>query len=350
MKLKKLLSLALALTMALTLFGCSRPSENGGEEAAEGGSDGETWTFTIAHTDTEARSVHVAAEEFAEYMAEQTDGRFEVRIAPNGELGDDEELLKALNLGTVNMYVGYNGIPAGLLGSNLAMFEMPFLFDDGDHMLRTFANGGLDLYNKQLEGTGYYCVAMGYEGARQMLTTEKPVETIEDMHGLRMRCGNVQGYIDYYEAVGAAPTTVQFGEVYTSLSQGVIEGVDHVVAILEDQKFTEVCNYAIMDYHIISPLTYMISDSFLDTLPDDIREIFLEGVQAMADKVTEIDGGYERDLPAQWEENGMTVIYPTDEVRAEFREAAQPVYDAYEAEFPELAAEAWALVEENREG
>lgn len=345
MKLKKLLSLILALTMALALFGCGSRGSSGGDTASED----QTWTFTIAHTDSEARSVHIAATEFAEYMADKTDGRFQVRVSANGELGDDEELMKAVQLGTINMYIGYNGIVAGLLGDTLEMFELPFLFDDGDHMLRTYANGGLDLYNSQLEGTGYYCAGVGYEGARSIMSTKGVIDSLDDIQGMKIRCGNVQTYIDYYEAIGAAPTAIQFGEVYTSLTQGVIDAVDQVVTIFEDQKYTEAAKYCTIDNHFISPCCYVISESFLDTLPDDIREIFLEGVQIMCDRQTEIDGGNEKDLPnTTWKEKGVETYYMTEELRQEFKAETEFLYSAYEEKHPDLYEAAMALVEENR--
>lgn len=347
-KLKKLLTLTLSLSMLLTLAACTRGGENTGGSAS-GDSGDQTWTFTIAHTDTEARSVHIAATEFAQFMDEQTDGRFQVRVAANGELGDDEELLKAVQLGTINMYIGYNGIVAGLLGDTLEMFELPFLFDDGDHMLRTFANGGLDLYNEQLTGTGYYCAGVAYEGARSIMSTKGPIDSMDAMKGLKIRCGNVQTYIDYYTTVGAAPTAIQFGEVYTSLTQGVIDAVDHIVPLIEDQKYTEAAKYCTIDYHFISPCCYMVKEGFIESLPDDIREIFLEGVEKMCQRQSEIDGGYEKDLPGTtWKEKDVETYYMPEELRQEFKDATVPMYDAYKAKHAELYESAMALVEENR--
>lgn len=343
MNVKKFIALTLSLVFVLSLCACGTRTSDGDVSAD---SSAQTWSFTIANTDTDSRSLNKAAKEFADYMSEQTDGRFQVRVAMNGELGDDEELLKAISLGTVDMYIGYNGIMTGLLGDKVGMFEMPFLFNDRDHFLRTMDNGGLDLYNKQLEGSGYYCVGMAYEGARQMLTI-KPVTCLEDMKGLKIRCGNVQSYIDYYTAIGAAPTAIQFGEVYTSLAQGVIEAVDHVACILEDQGFVGAAKAYTQDSHIISPCCYMVSDKFLDTLPDDIREIFLQGVADMCAKQTEAEGGLEETLPTKWAEEGLTITILDDSERARFREAAQSVYDDYAAKYPELSTEAWALVEAN---
>ncbi len=344
---KKLFALALTLSMALSLAACGRPAGSAGDGS---GDDGETtYTFIIAHTDTEARSVHIAATEFAAYMNEKTNGRFQVRVAANGELGDDEELLKAVQLGTINMYIGYNGIVAGLLGDKQEMFELPFLFEDGEHMLRTFEGGGLDLYNSQLEGTGYYCAGVGYEGARSIISTKGVIDSLEDMKGLKIRCGNVQTYIDYYKAVGASPTAIQFGEVYTSLTQGVIDAVDHIVPLMEDQKYTEAANYCTIDYHFISPCCYVVKEGYIESLPEDIREIFLEGVQQMCQRQSEIDGGYEADLPGTtWADEGVETYYMSDELRQQFKDLTAPLYDAYNAKYPDLYEAAMALVDENR--
>lgn len=349
-KLKKLLALGMALTMALALTACgTRGGDSSATPNTDTSSDDQTWTFIIAHTDTEARSVNIAAEEFAEYMKEKTDGRFVVRVSANGELGDDEELLKAVQLGTINMYIGYNGIVAGLLGDTLEMFELPFLFDDGDHMLRTFANGGLDLYNEQLVGTGYYCAGVSYEGARSIMSTKGVIDSVDAMKGLKIRCGNVQTYIDYYNAVGAAPTAIQFGEVYTSLTQGVIDAVDHIVPLIEDQKYTETAKYCTIDNHFISPCCYIVQEGFIESLPEDIREIFLEGVQIMCDRQSEIDDGYEADLPGTiWKESGVETYYMPEELRQEFKDLTAPMYEAYQGKHADLYEKAMALVEENR--
>lgn len=355
-KMRKLLALGLALTMALALCACgarggssasTSTAEGSGEETAA--ADGQTWEFIIADTDSEEHSTNVAAKEFADFMAEKTDGRFQVRVSANGELGDDEELLKAVQLGTIGMYVGYNGIVSGLMGDTLTMFELPFLFEDGDHMLRTFNNGGLDLYNSQLEGTGYYNVAVGYEGARQIISTKKCITSLADIKGMKIRCGNVQTFLDYYNSVGSAPTTVQFGEVYTSLSQGVIDAVDHVITVMGDQKYQEVAKYLTIDYHIISPICYVVNENFWNTLPDDIKDVFVEGVNQMVERQTEIDKGNEVNYPDEWAaENGVEVFVMPQETRDEFKAASQSVYDAYEQKHPDLYEAAMQLVEDNR--
>ena len=141
MKKQRILALMIALVMlAFTLTGCgTRGSTN------ESGDD-ETITIKIAHTDSGTRSTNVAALEFKEFMESETNGRVTVEVYANGELGDDEDLLKGLQLGTCQIYIGSETTVSGLLGSQYGFVELPYLYENYEAWEKgTFEMGGLAL-------------------------------------------------------------------------------------------------------------------------------------------------------------------------------------------------------------
>lgn len=324
MKVKKSLSIVLVLAVVLCLAACG---SRGNEVPNSSGEIDETIVIKYAHTDSEQRTTHIAAEWFKDYMNEQTDGKVKVEIYPNGQLGDDEELLKGIKLGTIQMYVGIGN--AGLIaGEKANITELPFVYSSyNDWKIGTFEKGGLDIFNQTLEGSGLVCLDLQYSGLKSVISSKKLYTSMDDFKGFKIRVTPSDLNIAIWEALGASPTPVSWGEVYTSLSQGTIDGLDHSLGVMVDYKFHEVAKYITLTNHTSSPFTLLCSQDFLDSLPDDVYDIFMDGVKQMGEMQREMECEYEKDYIQILTDGGAEIAEVPAEMLAEMKEAVKPVYD-----------------------
>lgn len=332
---RKMIALVLSLLMVMSVVsGCGRGSlsssaQTNGGSGAEGAAE-DSIVIKIAHTDSDSRSTNVAAEEFKAFMEEQTDGRVTVEVYPNSQLGDDDDLLKAVQLGTIQIYIGGETTVSSLVGDQVSFPDLPYLYDSYDHWCEVnFERGGLELYNQLLEGTGFVCLDFQYDGFRNVITTDDPIRSLADFAGKKIRTANTELYLALYDALGGSPTPMAFGEVYTGLTQGTIDGVDHCLGIMLDQKYYEPCNYLTLTNHMCVPLVVVSSTSFVDSLPEDIRAIFDEGIAQMGATQRELEYAKEQECIQLMTEDGIEVIELSGEELQEFKDVTAPIYDQW---------------------
>ncbi len=327
MKTKKLAAIVLTVVLVLTMFaGCGRNSlGNSGES-----SDSQPIVIKVAHTDSASRSTNVAALEFKDFMESQTNGKVSVEVYPNGQLGDDDDLVKAVKLNTCQIYIGGQGTVSGLLGPQVGITDLPYLYDTYEDWLKgSFDNGGLALYNSLLSDSGYVCLDFEYDGMRNIITTDKPVRSIDDLKGLKIRVTNTDLNLAIYKAMGANPTPMAFGEVYTGLTQGTVDGVDHCLGVMVDQTYYEPCKYLTLTGHMNSPLVVISSSAFVDSLPADVKSIFDEGIAKMAASQRELEHDAETGYLQTMKDHGVEVIELSDSEKQGFKDATAPIYDKW---------------------
>ena len=164
---KKVLALLLVFVLLFTMaVGCGE--KDGGD------TEGQKIVIKIGHTDSSARSTNVAGEWLNDYLSEKTDGRITVEMYPDGQAGDDPDIAAGVKLGTVTMYFGLASVISSIVGDEASCVDLPYLYPSYDSWVEgTFENGGLELFNKALEGSGYYCIDMMYNGMRNVISNKK---------------------------------------------------------------------------------------------------------------------------------------------------------------------------------
>lgn len=334
MKAKKILVLMLVLALVGSFtIGCGGNNDGGGgggDVVENGGGDSADKAIVMkyAHTDSDVRSNNLAALAFKEFMEANADGKVIVEVYPNEQLGDDQELVKGLQLGTVHFYTGASANLGGVFGEVLDVLDLPFLYDGYDSWYEgIFDNGAGDIYNELLADTGLYNITYMYDSARCVNNNVRPIYKVEDMKNIKMRCMSSNMYISIYEAMGSNPTPMSFGEVYTGLAQGTIEGQDNPPGLTCDKKFYEVTKYYSLTRHTISPAPVTTSMNFLESLPADLYDIVIEGIEKTSADQRVME--YERELEyiKEIDDSGCAVNEISD--LDGFREAVKPVYDKW---------------------
>ena len=333
---KKALSILLILVMVFTLAAC------GGNDDGKGSAEGEKIVISIGHTDSSSRSTNVAGEWLNDYLSEKTDGRITVQMYPDGQAGDDPDIAAGVKLGTVTMYFGLASVISQIVGDEASCVDLPYLYKSYDEWVEgTFENGGLELFNKALEGSGYYCLDMMYNGMRNVISNKKVYHNPSDFKAQKVRIAQNDLNVKIWEAMGANPTPMAWGEVITSLSQGTVDALDHSIGVFNDFKIYEMAPYVTVTNHCSSPYPLVCSTEWLDSLSDEDRELILDGVHQMCEMQREQERANELQYLKDFEAAGATIYELTDEETKVFQDACESVYDYWREKVGDEVMDAW---------
>lgn len=272
----------------------------------------------------------IAMGQLAEEVAEKTDGRIAIRLQGGGALGGDREVIEGVQLGTVDMTVSSTSIVANFV-PELKVFDIPFLFRDFDHADAVLEGEIGDAILEEMPNTGLIGLAFGGMGFRQLTNSVRPVHSVADVEGLKIRTQQNDMHIAVWSELGVLPTPMAIPEVYTALQQGVVDGQENPVGAILNNRFGEVQKYISMTNHAFTPLVVLISPSTWGQLSDEDKEIFrTAAVNAMERNRKEAEASIDSGLKAL-QEQGMTVI--TDVDQASFRGELDGLFEKFAGEF-----------------
>jgi tripartite ATP-independent transporter DctP family solute receptor len=289
-------------------------------------------TIRAAHVFNTSFSSHLGMVDFAERVAEKTNGAVEVKIFPEGQLGNERELLEGATLGSHD--ISLTGAAGwAIINPKLGTFELPFLYRDMDHQRKVF-NGELrSTVDQMFEEKGLKFLAYFAYGLRSTLTTDKPVDTLESFKGLKIRVPEVPIFVKTFEALGANPTPINFGEVYTALQSGVVQAVEGSPESMLAQKFTEVTKYFTLTQHQSPPILVAMNKAAFARLSPENQTALLEAAQeasdALFDKVVKANA----DAVEMMKVNGVEAVEVSDAEREKIKQAVQVVYDELGAQY-----------------
>mgnify|MGYP000853617761 CR=1 FL=1 len=336
--LKKALALALAFVLCLGLAGCERGSA--GKDT--GGSDDGPIVIKIGHTDSNTRSTHVWSVWLGDYLEEKAPGRFKVEVYSDGALGDSPDMVAGVKLGTLTMEFDLSSVITSVAGPESSCIDLPYLYPTYEAWEKgTFENGGLELFNETLKDSGYYCLDMYYNGIREIISRDKVYHNKEDFAGQKVRIAQNDLNVKMWDAMGANPTPMAWGEVVTSLSQGQINALDHSLGVFNDFNLHEVAPYITLTDHCSSPFPIICSLSWLESLDPEDRAVLEEGVHQMAANQRKEERANEEKYIERFKSEGATVYALTDEEKAAFLEECKPVYDWMRSQIGDEMVDKW---------
>lgn len=314
----------LLLIAILIISACGRPS---GGSSSEG--DGDTYTIRIAHLVPEEQSSHVAAETFKEKLEKESDGRIKVELYPNGQLyGSDREAIEAVQLGNIEMTIPAVA-PLASFNEKFLVFDLPFLFNSNEAAYKAL-DGELgqelmaDLEKNDLKG-----LVFGENGFRHMSNNNGPIESPDQLKGLKFRTLENPLHTDTFKAFGANASPFAFGELYTALQQGTYDAMECPVSLYHTNKFYEVQDYLSLTGHVYAATALLMNNDFYNELPEDLQKLITEASEEYRDEQRGLAQKQDVEFLNKLKENGMQVNDLTDEQRDAFREAASSVYDQY---------------------
>ncbi|UYG00746.1 MULTISPECIES: TRAP transporter substrate-binding protein [unclassified Halomonas] len=222
----------------------------------------------------------VALEAFAEAVDERTEGRVSPRVYNNGVLGDQSDAIEQTRNGALD-FANFNMGPMGPIVPETNVFSLPFLFTDVDHM-HTVMDGEIgERFADALEDKGLVVLSWFDSGARSIYNTQRPIRTPEDVRGLKVRVMNNDLYVQMMEALGGNATPMAYGEVYQSLTTGVLDGAENNYPSFESSNHYEAAGYFSLTEHLIIPECLCVAKASWDALSEEDQEIVRdEGMKA----------------------------------------------------------------------
>lgn len=285
---------------------------------------------------TPANGAHAAAARgFEEALEELAPGRFTIEHFPGGSLGGERELAEALQLGSLEMAV----IGSSVLGNfvpEMMVTELPFLFRSTEHA-RAVLDGdvGKDLLTG-LEQAGIVGLGFGEIGFRHTTNSKRPIRSVEDLEGLKIRTVENPVPLAAWRALGALPTPMAFPEVYSALQQGIIDGQENPISIIIPSKLYEPNKYLSLTRHGFTPIVLLFSKSIMDGYSEADQEAIRKAARAGVEANRRFVDQAEKDGLAELESMGVEIVRDID--TTEFEARTQSVYKQYEETLGEIVA------------
>ena len=318
MKSKKALAALMAGTMVL---GCTT-----GVAAADA-----EYVIKLCTEQTDGDPIDEGCDKWAELVAEATDGAVKIEVYPSSQLGAKADLIE--------MALAGQGVCTIADGSYLMDYVPdfgvvmgPFLFADWDSMYKITGSDWWAEQSAKLEEEGLQIVSTNWIYGERQLMTKDPVTSLEDIEGLKIRVPNNDISVKMFNLLGAASTPMALAEVYTSLSQGVVDGVENPLTTLYNNAFQEVCKNVTMTNHQMTFSNFIMGKDFWDSLPAEYQEAILTCGEEAAKYNNELYQAQSQEMVAALEEAGCTVSELDEAVYAEFKEKCQQLYADYEAD------------------
>ena len=265
-----------------------------------------------------------SAEEFARRANAKLGDRGEVQVFGSSQLGKDRELLQKLKLGQVDF-----ALPSSVMSSvsdEFGVFEMPYIIKDRAHMNKV-ENALMDsVLQPAAQDNGYRILALWENGFRHITNNERPINTPEDLDGLKLRTPKGAWRVKMFQSYGANPTPMAFSEVFTALQTGVIDGQENPYAQIHSAKFQEVQDYLSITGHVYTPAYVVVSDKHFGDLPEDIQQILEQTARETQAYVYALAARMETELLADLEAGGMQV---NEADKAAFIEISKPIYEEF---------------------
>jgi len=250
------------------------------KKVSRDGSPAEKIILKVAHNGSEQHPFQTGFEKFKEVLETKTDGVVEVQIFPNAQLGSEEEASQMVMLGLLSASAA-GSASLGTFVPEAELFNLPFIFRDLPHFY-TVLDGpvGQDVATRVEETLN--CVVLGYwfSGIRNVWNSKKPVLTPDDLKGLKIRVMASPILVETFNALGAQATPMSFGQLYSALQMGVVDGAETDHIDLLQERFYDVTKYVSYTNHMFLAIGLIFSRKQFDNLPPDIQEVVLEAGRA----------------------------------------------------------------------
>lgn len=265
------------------------------------------------------------ADHFAKLVAEKSGAEMEVQVFPSSQLGSQKDMTEGLIYGTIDMVLTGTA-DLGQFQPKMSIFDLPFLFKDRAHAYKSLDTVGMEL-GKDLEPKGMKLLGFMENGIRHLTNNVRPVKAPADMAGLKIRVMSNKIYIETIKSLGGSPTPMAFGELYSAMQQGTVDGQENPSAHIYTKRFFEVQKYASMTAHAYAPEPVLISMITWSKLSDAqkaiIQEAATEAIAWQRELSTKEDNEYWDKIKA----TGKIEVIEVD--RAPFMEATQPVWKEF---------------------
>jgi C4-dicarboxylate-binding protein DctP len=334
---KVIISLGIMIGLTAFMAGCGGGDATGGEKIS----------IKFSHVVGPETPKGLAAQKFADLVAEKSDNRINVKVYPSGQLYGDKDELEALQTNNVQMIAPSAGKMVAL-DPRFQLPDLPFIFKSEEASNKFWDGPGGQQLFEGLEEIGIKGLASWPNGMRNWINGKREIKTPVDLKGLKLRIPSGGVLTETHKELGAGAVGIPFSEVYTSLQQGTIDGTLGSIDNIKTERYYEVIkNMTIADLNSLNYIV-LVNLDFWNNLTDEDRGILEEALSEATVYERELSlemNSYEEgsELGNMFADANVKIVQLTDEEKAAFREALQGVYDMYT---PVIGADLLKLAEE----
>lgn len=283
-------------------------------------------TMKIGHSHSIKTPRHKAVVRFKELVEDRSGGRIKVQIYPSGQLGTEAEMLESVKMGVIQATFGGQFEAAS---PKILLYTMPFLFEDIESVYNVTRGPLGEKIAEAAKENDIIIIATGVAGGLRNFTNNvRPIETPDDIKGLKMRTPPIDSIIKTIEAIGGNPVSVPYNDLYMALKTGVADGQENPFTNIIDKKLYEVQKYLSVVSYQFHPSPFYTSLKWFNSLDSDLQKIVKECAKESMVYQDKLYEEASKEELAFLEEN-MEVNYLTEEQRQLFIDKAQAVYDYY---------------------
>jgi tripartite ATP-independent transporter DctP family solute receptor len=306
-----LVRIVITVVFAVFIFGCAEQSD--------------VTVIKLAHALDTQHPVHKGMVYMAQKLKEKSNGKMEVDIYPGGQLGNERELIELLQIGSLAM----TKVSTAVLESfvpEMKIFGVPYVFRDDDHRWKVLNSQiGKDLL---ASGDKFFLRGMCYydAGSRSFYTMDKPINTPKDLAGLKIRVMKSITAVKMIQALGGSATPIPWGELYTALQQGIVDGAENNLPSFYSSKHYEVCKYYSFDDHTAVPDILIMSTRVWDGLSQQQQEWLQSAIDESVVYQRKVWKEASDLALEEIQKAGVKVSYPD---KAPFQQAVKEMHDSY---------------------
>jgi len=249
----------------------------------------QTWSLKLGHVTPKEGTYQLGGEFFAKRIAELTNGRVKVDVYPASMLGDEDDMVEGLQMGTIDMCVSAPAKMSGFV-PKVEIWGLPFLFRDVDHKNKV-VNGpvGRAIIEEIESRTKIKVLGYWQSGIRYLFNSKKPVKTPEDLAGMKVRVMPGPVEIATWKGLGALPTPIAYAELYQALKQGVVDAAENDPANIIGMKFYEPCPNLSTTEHSIAVRYFLMSKKTWEKFPKDIQDTVIKAAKDTNEYQVKVD-------------------------------------------------------------
>lgn len=328
--------IATVLVTGTILAGCGAADKNAGVSEASPAPEGEqkqpTYTFRLAESHPADYPTTLGDKKFAELVNQKTNGRIKIEVFPSSQLGEEKAVIEQVQLGAIEFTRVSTG-PLAEFNKAFGVFSLPYIFENEEHEWN-FLNG--PDAQKLLEGLSdsKFMGLSYYDSGARSFYTRKPVTSIEDLKGMKIRVIQNKVNIDLMQALGASATPMPYGDVFNALQTGVIDGAENNWPSFYTSKHYEQAKNFIMDAHQRVPEVLMASKVTWDKLSDADKQAIKEAAMESVAYQREQWKKFEKEAEDKVRAAGVTVTDISD--LKPWQEAVKPMIEKYRSEYKEV--------------
>ena len=271
-----------------------------------------------------------AAEKLAADVKARTGGAVVITIYGSSQLGNQADLIEGLQIGAVDMTISSPAVMSALT-PEIAVLDLPYIFPNAKQAYAVLDGDiGQELYASSRRDHGYTVLSVWENGFRHTTNSKREITSPEDMAGLKIRVPESQIYLEMMKALGANPTPMEFGELFTALQTGAVDGQENPISQTYSSRFYEIQSYMTLDGHIYATQPVLIRNASLEKLSPEQREILFAACNEARDWERGMVAQREKGMMEEMEKAGMRITPLTVDQIAKFQAAVAPVWAIFE--------------------